>query len=641
MKTIKQLLITIAVLLCSATMYAYDFEVDGIYYNITSATDFTAEVTNGDYCMVDVIIPSTVSYNGEIYTVASIGEEAFFGCTDLISIEIPNSVTFIENGAFNECSSLTSIYIPNSVISIGNYTFNNCTSLKELYIEDGDTTLELGYSSEYDKYGLFYDCSLEILYIGRNLGYDATDPRAYNSPFSEQEKLKTITISNRVTFIGEELFSFCSSLKTIEIPNSVTTIGNGAFCRCDSLTSIEIPSSVTSVQTNYDDHDPIYGAFERCSNLKTVTFGEDSQLTSIGVKTFYGCSSLTGIEIPNNVTSIKGGAFMDCDSLTSIEIPNSVISIDYYSSYDNFGAFKGCSNLKTVTFGENSQLTSIGERAFMYCSSLTSIEIPNSVISIGYQVFDGCSNLTTVIFGENSQLTSIGWDAFYHCSNLTSIEIPSCVTSIEYNAFEGCTSLKNLRIDDGYSTLELEYDLFNNCPLDAIYLGRNLSFESSESSENLPFYNMRTLKTLTIGSYVSEILGKTFYDCSNLESIYMTSVPPIIAEDTFSNTSYYLTILYVPKGTLAFYQAANIWKNFWNIQEYEPTSIEDIETEETNFTISSNGISFTNANNSTVAIYSINGVLVKRIDKYTGEEITLDKGIYIVCVGDKAMKIIL
>lgn len=617
MKTIKQLLITIAVLLCSTTMYAYDFEVDWIYYNITSATDFTVEVTSGDYCYSgDIIIPSTVSYNGEIYTVASIGEEAFFGCTDLTSIEIPNTI-----------------------ISIGNKAFNGCTTLKELYIEDGDTTLEFGYSAA-DEFGLralFHDCPLETLYIGRNLGYDATYPYDVNSPFSNQDKLKTITISNRVTFIGESLFSSCSSLKTIEIPNSVTTIGNGAFSGCDSLTSIEIPSSVTSLQTHYDY--PIYGAFQRCSNLKTVTFGEDSQLTSIGVKTFYGCSSLTGIEIPNNVTSIKGGAFMDCDSLTSIEIPSSVISIDYYSSDESFGAFKGCSNLKTVTFGENSQLTSIGERAFMYCSSLTSIEIPNSVISIGYQVFDGCSNLTTVIFGENSQLTSIGWEAFYHCSNLTSIEIPSCVTSIEYNAFEGCTSLKNLRIDDGYSTLELEEDCsFSDCPLETIYLGRNLSFDSYGNS---PFKNIKTLKTLTVGADVTEILGKTFYDCSNLESIYMKGVPPIITDNTFSNASYYNATVYVPQGTLAFYQSANVWKNFWNIQEYEPGSIEDIETEETNFTTSSNGISFTNANNSTVAIYSINGVLVKRIDKYTGEEITLDKGIYIVCVGDKAMKIIL
>lgn len=618
MKTIKQLLITIAVLLCSATMYAYDFEVDGIYYNITSATDFTAEVTNGDYCMVDVIIPSTVSYNGEIYTVASIGEEAFFGCTDLTSIEIPNTI-----------------------ISIGNKAFNGCTTLKELYIEDGDTTLEFGYSAD-DEYGLralFHDCPLETLYIGRNLGYDATYPYDVNSPFSNQDKLKTITISNRVTFIGESLFSSCSSLKTIEIPNSVTTIGNGAFSGCDSLTSIEIPSSVTSVQTHYDY--PIYGAFQRCSNLKTVTFGEDSQLTSIGVKTFYGCSSLTGIEIPNNVTSIKGGAFMDCDSLTSIEIPSSVISIDYYSCDESFGAFQGCSNLKTLTFGENSQLTSIGERAFIDCSSLTEIEIPSSVKEIGKNAFDECSNLADVNFGEDSKLVSIEYCAFYNCSSLTEIEIPSSVTSIEKFAFEDCTSLKDLRIDDGYSTLELEPVVFKNCPLETVYLGRNLSFESSESSENLPFYNMRTLKTLTIGSYVSEILGKTFYDCSNLESIYMTSVPPIIAEDTFSNTSYYLTILYVPEGTLAFYQTANVWKNFWNIQEYEPTSIEDEETDEVNFSITSNGISLSDSESKPIAIYSINGILVKKIDKYTGKEIALNKGVYIVCVGDKAMKIIL
>ena len=119
----------------------------------------------------------------------------------------------------------------------------------------------------------------------------------------------------------------------------------------------------------------------------------------------------------------------------------------------------------------------------------------------------------------------------------------------------------------------------------------------------------------------------------------MTSVPPIIADETFSSTSYYLTTLYVPEETLAFYQAANVWKNFWNIQEYKPTFIEDTDANITNLIITNNGISLSNANNSTIAIYSINGVLVKKIDKYTGEEIALEKGVYIVCVGDKAMKI--
>ena len=152
---------------------------------------------------------------------------------------------------------------------------------------------------------------------------------------------------------------------------------------------------------------------------------------------------------------------------------------------------------------------------------------------------------------------------------------------------------------------------------------------------------MITLKTLTVGSNVTEIPGKTFYDCTNLESVYMRGVPPIISDDTFSNTSFYIATLYVPEGTLAFYQAANIWKNFWNIQEYEPTSIEDVEADEVNFTITSNGISFSNADNTTIAIYTINGILVEKIDKYTGEDIFLNKGIYIVSVGNKAMKIML
>ena len=99
-------------------------------------------------------------------------------------------------------------------------------------------------------------------------------------------------------------------------------------------------------------------------------------------------------------------------------------------------------------------------------------------------------------------------------------------------------------------------------------------------------------------------------------------------------------MLYVPKGAIEIYQYANVWKKFHNIQEHElSTSIEDVETDIFNFEVTSNGISLLNADNSAVAIYSINGILVEKIDKYTGEEIVLNKGIYIVCVGDKAVKI--
>ena len=576
MKTIKQLLITIAVLLCSTTMYAYDFEVDGIYYNIIPTTDFTAEVTSGDINYSgDVIIPSTVNYNGNVYSVKYIESSAFESCSVLTSIEIPNSITSIGSEAFSSCSSLTNvIFEENSQLtSIDFAAFKNCSSLASIEIPNSVTSIK----GNRPHYGAFCGCS-----------------SLTNVIFEENSQL---------TSIGGYAFQDCSSLTSIEIPNSVTSIEGGAFENCSSLTSIEIPNSVTSIE---------YGTFERCY-------------------------SLTSIEIPNSVTSIEGGAFENCSSLTSIEIPNSVTSI-------KGGAFENCSSLTNVIFGENPQLTTIGHATFMGCSSLTSIEIPNSVTSIETCAFKGCSSLTSIEIPNSVTVIggALNGGAFENCSSLTSIEIPNSITYIETCAFKGCTSLEDLHIEDGYATLELGDYMFENCPLETIYLGRNISYDNSEDSENLPFHNMITLKMLTIGGSVTKILEKTFYDCSNLESIYVTvSVPPMIADNTFSNANYYVTNVYVPKGTLAFYQSAYIWRNFQNIQEYEPTAIEDIDVNIPNFTITSNGISLSNANNSTVAIYSINGVLVKKIDKYTGEEITLENGVYIVCVGDKAMKIIL
>ena len=234
MKTIKQLLITVVVLLCSVVANAYDFEVDGIYYNIISTTDLTVKVTNGDNKYSgEVIIPNIIIYKSRTLTVVSIGDDAFSYCSGLTSIEIPNSVTSIGKGAFCGCSSLTSVTIPNSVISIGNKAFENCTSLKNLCIEDGETTLSLGYNYSYSSTGegLFGDCPLETLYLGRNLSYDANSKYGY-SPFYNKTTLTSVTIGNNVTNIGQCAFSGCCGFANITIPNSVSTIENFAFGGC-------------------------------------------------------------------------------------------------------------------------------------------------------------------------------------------------------------------------------------------------------------------------------------------------------------------------------------------------------------------------------------------------------------------------
>ena len=313
---IKKLFAAVAVLLCCITANAHDFEVDGIYYNLLSSVDLTVKVTyKGDYYdsfsneySGDVIIPSTVTYKSKTLTVTSIGGSAFYDCSGLTSITIPNSVTSIGSSvfsgcskikkveldcttigtwfsgkssieevvlgdnvtsigyeAFEYCSGLTSVTIGNSVTSIGDYAFNGCTSLKDLRIEDGKSTLSLGYNYYNNNYsageGLFYDSPLETLYLGRNLSYDADWGYGY-SPFYNKTKLASVTIGNSVTSIGDYAFYGCDGLTSITIPNSVTSIGERAFSSCSGLTSITIGNSVTSI----GDY-----AFYYCSGITNIS----------------------------------------------------------------------------------------------------------------------------------------------------------------------------------------------------------------------------------------------------------------------------------------------------------------------------------------------------------------------------------
>ena len=204
--------------------------------------------------------------------VTSIGNYAFWGCSNLTSITIPDSVTSIGDSAFNTCSSLTSLTIPNSVTSIGDSAFNTCSSLTSITIPDGVTSIE---------FAAFYACS----------------------------SLTSLTIPNSVTSIGDSAFNACSSLTSLTIPNSVTSIGEGAFFGCSSLTSLTIPNSVTSIGE---------GAFFGCSSLTSITIPDS--VTRIGDYAFKNCSNLTSITIPDSVTSIGNSAFYGCSSLKTISL---------------------------------------------------------------------------------------------------------------------------------------------------------------------------------------------------------------------------------------------------------------------------------------------------------------------------------
>ena len=444
---------------CSECGGEVKYAVEGGYLTFDKKT---GTVTDCDSSVTKANIPHTIKG----VTVTSIGDQAFYNCTSLTSVTIPDSVTSIGDRAFYNCKSLTSVTIPGSVTSIDKDAFCFCRSLTSVTIPDSVTSI--------GRYAFSYCESLTSVTIPDSV----TSIGDY--AFYGCKSLTSVAIPDSVTCIGNCAFWKCSSLASVTIPDSVTSIGDGAFEDCTSLISVTIPDSVTSI-SNY--------TFGSCTSLTSVTIPDS--VTSIGEFAFRYCKSLTSVAIPNSVTSIGERAFSECTSLTSVTIPDSVTSIgvgafasctsltgiwvaegnSHYSS-DASGvlfskdkttlvqcpgafaactipdsvtsivgyAFAGCTSLTNVTIPDS--VTSIGSHAFSYCKSLTSVTIPDSVTSIGGSAFGNCTSLTSVTIPDS--VTSIGDWAFSHCTSLTSVTIPDSVTSINWYAFYNCKSLTDV-----------------------------------------------------------------------------------------------------------------------------------------------------------------------------------------------------
>lgn len=499
----KDILVCLLATLLPCLAVAHDFEVDGIYYNITSEEKKTVEVTSpSDKRIVDggykfykdvVFIPEKVSYGGKEYTVTAIGERAFEYNYELLSIVMPNTIRSIKEFAFNGCINLKSLTISSEVSEIGDYAFMGLSSLEHLAVDchnktfdsRGDcnaiirtrtNTLLVGCKATVIPDGVeviagnaFISCqdsSIEPFELNFPPSVEIIEPFAFNCCYP----LSAVTFSEGLRRIGRWAF-IGTSIECLEIPASVTEIDEQAFISCDSLKVIKVRKS----NKVYDSRKGCNAIIESATG-RLLRGSEGTTIVPDGVKVISSCafygSKIKKIKLPSSLEAIERGAFMCCKELKKLVIPGSVRRIHYEILMDSGveelvvengvenipqSAFYGCQKLRYVSLPESLKEFGRYGAVFVDCPELVRVDVDKDneyYYSNGQVLVD--KRTKTIIDGWGTEIcnaadfpkellpTRIGDNAFRKHSLLRYVILPATIESVGDGAFSGCKSLLQL-----------------------------------------------------------------------------------------------------------------------------------------------------------------------------------------------------
>ena len=643
----------------------------GTSYSVTAIGSRAFQMCSG---LTSVSIPASVT---------SIGDFAFADCSGLSSLTLPDSIKSIGDGAFYGCTGLTSITIPSSVKNMGDYVFSRCSGLTSITVDTANTR----YMSQA---GVLYTKQMDTIVCcpsGKTGSFTIDTVRCIgNYAFEKCVGLTSVTIPATVTAIGMYAFDSCVGITSITMPNSVTHINQYAFDNCSGLTTINIPQSVSfidgnvfagctsltaiNVTTGNTYYTSVDGVLFNAAKTHLLAYPGGKQgsytipntVNYVYYNAFKQCAGITSVVIPTSVSRVGHGAFWTCPNLSAVSLLAPVSKIDEYTFY-------GCGSLAHINIPGT--VDTIAECAFAGCTSLDSLRISNGVTFIGKSAFNGCSGMVFVDLPRS--LKKIDEWAFAF-SGLTSVTIPDSVVSKGQAAFAACQSLMSINVDhrntkffsvDGVLMNDVLY--ISEYPAgrvgaytvpDTIQYVGGYAFYGSLLSEIVlhdgvinwvqprAFYDCQNLRKLVFGKKTREIMGEAVVNCPLLDTVvFKRSAVPTIGSGAFDSVSS-TGVAVVPCGKLSAY-SVELNRYFSNIVEDCDNSISETEVlpmslypNPASETVTISGAS----NENEVVVINSLGQTVKRaaIDNGTASIVVsgLPKGLYLVRVGNAVRKLV-